>query len=118
MEEGIDLFMISKSLKNCVMVLPQREVTRLMEDAAKLEPIPRANFRDMLGSGLRKVKMDQAGRVSIPDDFLDLLRLPENKEVWLTGSIDAFNIWSVPDFEEHKASERMGVEEAKRNLGI
>jgi len=116
--EEIDLFMIAKSLKKCISVMTQAEVDRLMAQAENLDPADRSDFRDMLGSSLRRVTLDKAGRISIPDEFFDQLGLPKAKEVWFTGSIDTFNIWSVTDFEEFKAQDKVRREELKRKLGI
>jgi len=101
------------------------EVDRLKAKANDMDAADRSDFLDMLGSSLRRVTLDKAGRISIPDEFFDQLGLPKikeesskTKEVWLTGSIETFNIWSVADFEEFKAQDKVRKEDLKRKLGI
>ena len=45
-----------------------------------------------------------------------LLGLPEGREVWLSGSLDTFNIWSVADFEEFQVAEKTRKQALKRKL--
>jgi len=123
--EEVDLFMIAKSLKKCISVMTKVEVDRLKAKANDMDPGERSDFLDMLGSSLRRVTLDKAGRISIPDEFFDQLGLPKNKEessknreVWLSGSLETFNIWGVADFEEFKAQDKIRKEELKRKLGI
>ena len=56
--------------------------------------------------------------LSIPDDFHGQLGFPKHKEVWLTGAMNTFNIWSIPDFESFTAQDKLRKEELKRKLGI
>ena len=117
-EEEVELFMIRKSLKTCISVMMKAELDRLLKKADELHADERSDFLDMLGSSLKRVMMDKGGRVSIPDEFFDQLGLPKHKEVWLTGSMNTFNIWGVADFEAFKAQDKLRKEELKRKLGI
>jgi division/cell wall cluster transcriptional repressor MraZ len=116
--EEVELFMIPKALKTCIAVMTKKEVDRLEEEANELSPEERSNFLDMLGSDLKRVTMDKGGRISIPDEYFEQLGFPKYKEVWLTGSINTFNIWGVTDFETFKAQDKLRKEELKRKLGI
>jgi division/cell wall cluster transcriptional repressor MraZ len=117
-DKEVQLFMIAKSLKSCISVMMRPEVDRLEEKADALPADERSDFLDMLGSSLKRVTMDNGGRISIPDEFHNQLGFPKHKEVWLTGSIKTFNIWSIPDFETFKAQDKLRKEELKRKLGI
>jgi DNA-binding transcriptional regulator/RsmH inhibitor MraZ len=117
-EQEVELFMISKSLKTCISVMMKPEMDRLLERADGLPSDERSDFLDMFGSSLKRVIMDKGGRISIPDEFHDLLGFPKHKEVWLTGSMNTFNIWGAPDFEAFKAQDKLRKEELKRKLGI
>lgn len=117
-EEEVELFMIPKALKTCISVMMTAEMDRLVAKAAELPPEERSNFLDMLGSDSKRVMMDKGGRISIPDEFHELLGFPKHKEVWLTGSVNTFNIWGIPDFEAFKAQDKLRKEELKRKLGI
>jgi division/cell wall cluster transcriptional repressor MraZ len=117
-EEEVELFMIVKSLKTCVSVMMKPELDRLVAKADGLSADERSDFLDVLGSSLKRVTMDKGGRISIPEDFRNQLGLGNHKEVWLTGSMNTFNIWSIPDFETFKAQDKQRKEELKRKLGI
>jgi division/cell wall cluster transcriptional repressor MraZ len=117
-DEEVQLFMIVKSLKTCISVMMKPELDRLVGKADDLSTEERSDFLDMLGSSLKSVTMDKGGRISIPDEFHNKLGFPKHKEVWLTGSMNTFNIWSIPDFEAFKAQDKMRKEELKRKLGI
>ena len=52
------------------------------------------------------------------EEFHGQLGFPKHKEVWLTGAMHTFNIWSIPDFESFKAQDKLRKEELKRKLGI
>ena len=94
------------------------ELDRLIAKADSLPADERSDFLDVLGSSLKRVMMDKGGRISIPDEFFDQLGFPKHKEVWLTGSMNTFNIWSTSDFETFKAQDKLRKEELKRKLGI
>ena len=117
-EEEVELFMIAKSLKSCISVMMKPELDRLEQKADALPPDERSDFLDMLGSSLKGVTVDKGGRISIPDEFHSQLGFPKHKEVWLTGAMHTFNIWSIPDFESFKAQDKLRKEELKRKLGI
>lgn len=116
--EEVQLFMIPKSLKRCVAVFTQSQLDRLMAEADTLEPEDRANFLDTIGSDMCQVTLDKAGRISIPEEFFPLLNLPENREVWLTGSVLTFNIWSSAEYATEAARASTHNESVKRRLGI
>jgi MraZ protein len=117
-EEEVELFMIAKSLKTCISVMMKPELDRLVAKADAFPPEDRSDFLDVFGSSLKRVIMDKGGRISIPEDFHHQLGFPQHKEVWLTGSMNTFNIWGIADFETFKAQDKLRKEELKRKLGI
>lgn len=116
--EEVKLFMIPKSDKSCISVMTQGEMDRLEQKADELPPMARSNFLEMLGGAVREVTMDKGGRISLPEDFFEKLGLPEAREVWLAGATNTFNIWSLRDFADKKASEEALFYASKQLLGI
>lgn len=117
-EESVELFMIERSTQRCVSVMPLAEVERLRAKADEMEPADRTEFLDTFATSLRTVILDKTGRISIHEDFFELLGLPAAREVWLSGSLDTFNIWSVADFTAFQAADKTRKEALKRKLGI
>ncbi len=117
-EEAVELFMIERSRQKCVAVMPLAEVERLRAKADEMKPGDRADFLDTFATSLRPVSLDKTGRLTIPDDFSALLGLPAAREVWLSGSLDSFNIWNVEDFTAFQAADKARKEALKRDLGI
>ena len=94
--EEVELFMIRRTLENCIAVMPRCEVMRIKKGADAMAPEDRAEFLHTFGRNLRQVTLDKGGRISIPDEFCQ--RLGIAGEVMLSGSVDSFNIWNVADF--------------------
>jgi len=117
-EEAVELYMIERSTQRCVSVMPLAEVERLRAKADQMEPEERTDFLDTFATSLRLVTLDKTGRLTIPEDFSELLGLPDAREVWLSGSLDTFNIWSVADFTGFQAADKARKEALKRKLGI
>lgn len=117
-EESVELYMIARSTKKCVSVMPLAEVERLRAQADQWDPIDRAEFLDTFATSLCQITLDKAGRISIPEEFFELLGLPEAREVWLSGSLDTFNIWSIANFTEFQDADKTRKEALKRKLGI
>ena len=95
--EEVDLFMIRKTSEKCIAVMPRSEAERFKAKADEMPARDRAHFLHFLGSNVRQVTLDKAGRISIPDEFCK--RLEIEGEVMLTGSWNTFNIWNVADYE-------------------
>ena len=95
--EEVELFMIRKTLAKCISVMTRAEVDRIKAKADDMPPEDRSHFLQLFGRSLRQVTLDKAGRVSIPDDLCKGLKI--EGEVFLSGSVDTFNIWNVADFE-------------------
>ena len=95
--EEVELFMIRKTLAKCISVMTRSEVDRIKAKADDMPPEDRSHFLQLFGRSLRQVTLDKAGRVSIPDDLYKGLKI--EGEVFLSGSVDTFNIWNVADFE-------------------
>ncbi|MDB6149124.1 MAG: Transcriptional regulator MraZ [Chthoniobacter sp.] len=109
--------MIIRSVKRCIAVMTREEVERHKAVAtAAMNAESRARVLDLFGRKLRQVTLDKAGRISIPDELCKELGL--ERELWLSGAVDTFNIWNVSDFEAEKARERAAENDFLRQLGI
>ena len=116
--EEVELFMIAKSEKTCVLVMTQVELDRILADAEKLEAMERSNFFDMIGRSVIPVTMDKGGRITLPEKFFPLLGLPEAREVVLAGSMKTFSVWSVENFDAQTAGDAPREYALKYKLGI
>ena len=116
--EEVELFMIAKSEKTCVLVMTQVELDRILADAEKLEAMERSNFFDMIGRSVIPVTMDKGGRISLPEKFFPLLGLPEAREIVLAGSMKTFSIWGVANFDAQTAGDAPREYALKYKLGI
>jgi len=96
-EQEVDLFMIRKTQAKCISVMPLCEVERIKSVANAKSPKERSAFLDFFGGNLRRVTLDKAGRISIPDDLCKRMNI--SGEVMLSGSVETFNVWNVTDFE-------------------
>ena len=96
--QEVDLFMICKTLDRCISVMPRTEVDRIKSSAREgMSPEARSQFLHLFGRNLRLVKLDKAGRISIPEEFCKRLEIDD--AVVLSGAIDTFNIWNAKDFD-------------------
>lgn len=112
------MYMTARATQRCVAVMPWSEVERIAGTVDASNPRERSEMLDTLGSDLKQVTLDKTGRISIPDDFFELLNLPAGREVWLSGSLNTFNIWSVEEFEKFQETEKARKEALKRKMGI
>lgn len=111
--EEVELFMIKRSAQKCIGVMPRAELDRQKAVAsAEMTASDRAKFLDGFGRKLRQVTLDKAGRITIPEELCREFGI--EREVWLSGSIDTFNIWNVTDFE----AQRDDGDDVMRRLGI
>ena len=114
--EEVELFMIRKTLAKCISVMTRAEVERIKAKADDMAPEDRSHFLQLFGRSLRQVTLDKAGRVSIPDDLCKGLKI--EGEVFLSGSVDTFNIWNVADFEATHPEEDENRASVLRRHGI
>ena len=114
--DAVELFMIRKTLAKCISVMTRSEVDRIKAKAENMPPEDRSHFLQLFGRSLRQVTLDKAGRVSIPDDLCKGLKI--EGEVFLSGSVDTFNIWNVADFEVAHPAEDENRASVLRRHGI
>ena len=115
-EEEVEMFVIAKSAKRCLTVLPRTEVDRMKAELRELPADERADLLDIFGRNLRQVTLDKAGRITLPEDLCSQFKI--SGEVWLSGSVDTFSIWNVADFEANKAAEEARKSALLKKLGL
>jgi MraZ protein len=114
--EEVEMFMIAKSAKRCLIVLTREEVERMKAEIRSLPADERADLLDIFGRNLRQITLDKAGRITIPEEFCTQFKL--SGEVWLSGSVDTFSIWNVADFEANRSSEEARKASLMKKLGL
>jgi len=115
-EEEVEMFVIAKSAKRCLIVLTRAEVDRMKAELGELPADERADLLDIFGRNLRQVTLDKAGRITLPEDLCAQFKI--SGEVWLSGSVDTFSIWNVADFEANKAAEEARKAALMKKLGL
>jgi MraZ protein len=114
--EEVELYLTPRSNKRCIAVLTREEVARLREVATvDKNPIERADILDRFGRRMRRVIMDKAGRISLPEDLRKAFNI--DKEVVFSGAVDTFNIWNPADFESTKLDDN-GDDGLMAQLGL
>lgn len=114
--EEVELFMMARAEEKCISVMTPDALAEKKATAASLEPEERAAAFHYLGRNLRSVKLDKAGRISIPDDFCKLLGL--EGEVMLSGALDTFRIWKCTDYLPAHLEDEAVRARMQRRLGI
>jgi MraZ protein len=114
--EEVELFLTPRTNKKCIGVFTRAEVDRLRTVATeKMSPADRANFLDKFGRKMRRVVMDKAGRISLPEDLRTAFHI--EKDVMFSGAVDTFNIWNPADFKSEMARNG-GDDDVMAQLGI
>ena len=114
--EEAELFMTPRTHKRCIGVFSRAEVDRLKAVATEqMTPDKRADFLDKFGRKMRRVLVDKAGRVSLPEDLRNAFKI--DKDVVLAGAVDTFNIWNPADFDAERQRESQD-DDVMAQLGI
>lgn len=99
-EEEAELFLLPESTGACLKVMPRQEVERLRERASQLPGLQRAALNRVLGAGTRQVRLDKNGRLVLPPELCERLRL--SGQVTLVGAIETFELWNTSAWEAAK----------------
>ena len=100
-EEG-EFFLLAESTGACLKVMPRQEVERLRTQAATLPGSQRVALNRMLGAGTRQVRLDKAGRLVLPPELCQRLRL--SGQVTLVGAVETFELWNTKAWEAAKVA--------------
>lgn len=99
-EDEAELFLLPESTGACLKVMPRQEVERIRAQASQLPGPQRAALNRVLGSGTRQVRLDKNGRLVLPPELCERLRL--SGQVTLVGAIETFELWNTRAWEAAK----------------
>ena len=97
--EGTLVF--TRGFEGCVYVFPNDEWRRLTEKLNTLDSfnVKIRNFIRMFVGPAYKTVMDNQGRVLLPDYILEMAKI--DKDILLLGSLNKWELWSPPVFENY-----------------
>jgi len=112
---------ITRGIDNCLVVYPIKEWQIL---AKKLGTLPSAQidarrFSRMMLAGAMDVRLDNLGRVLIPDYLKNYASLKKN--VIITGLFNRLEVWDEKQWQEYKKKTEMAVgdiAERLKELGV
>lgn len=112
---------ITRGLDNCLFLYPSKEWKILAQKLSKL-PLAQADargFARLMLTGAMDAKLDNLGRVLIPDYLKDYAIL--KKKVVIAGVYNRIEIWDEKKWQEYKKRTEMAVgdiAERLKELGV
>lgn len=104
--------------ESCLLVFPPSEMKKLLKSVKKLSwGDPEAEtLRRALGGGAETVKIDQVGRICIPDRIAKPAGIEKNSEAIMVGMMDVFQIWNVDRFKAVNSADGVTLPQALGRL--
>ena len=93
-------------------VLPRSEVERFRRHADTLSGTDRTALLTAWGSTTDQVKIDSAGRLTLPADWAQKVGIEKSSKVVLVGAIEHFQIWA----EDRHATDESGLQKRGATL--
>ncbi|MFQ5676832.1 MAG: division/cell wall cluster transcriptional repressor MraZ [bacterium] len=113
---GQSEFVISKELKNCIVMYPYNIWKERIGD--KISELPHSDekanrLRRLLGQNTTEVSLDKQGRVNIPTDYYNHASI--QKKITILGSIDTIQLWNPDNYKSvsREPEEKSLIEEFK-----
>ncbi len=110
-DQGItELFMISDSTGSFIKVFPRAEydkaVAKIVNDTTLNEKV-RGQHLEEIGSECKRVKLDNANRLVLPDQLCADIGVSSDKpSLVLKGAVNTFNIWNPAKLANHAAARK------------
>jgi MraZ protein len=112
---------ITRGLDQCLFLYPAKEWNNLADKLSKL-PLSQADargFARLMLTGAMDAKLDNLGRILIPDYLKDYAQL--KKKVVIAGVFNRIEIWDERKWQEYKKKTEMAVgdiAERLKELGV
>lgn len=116
-----DKAVITRGLDDCLFLYTQSEWKKLAEELSDL-PLSQSDargFARIMLAGAREVKLDNVGRILIPDYLKEYASL--NKKVIIAGLYDRIEIWDEERWQDYKnktEQEAGDIAERLKELGV
>ena len=114
--EGDELFLMPGTAAHCLRILPKNALDEIRAKAAALSGAERTVALRRIGSQSRQVSIDKHGRLSLPDEFCQQLKL--SGEVTLVGVVETFEIWNSDEWKAAQAAQVAAADATLAALGL
>jgi MraZ protein len=102
---------------HCLRILPRNVLDDIRAKAATtLPPAERTIALRRIGSQSRQVAIDKHGRLSLPDEFCQQLKL--SGDVTLVGVVETFEIWNTDEWKAAQAAQQAAADATLAALGL
>jgi MraZ protein len=115
-EKEVELFLVPSSTAHCLTVMPRAELDRIRAKAAGLPGATRTMALRRIGALTRQVTLDKNGRLSLPEEFCQQLKLSGN--VTLSGVLEAFEIWNTAEWKAAQPAQKAATDALLADLGL
>ena len=90
-----------------------------IKSATSLTPLNRNRHLRSLGHQCVRVRLDSAGRLTVPSDFCKKIAVNAAKpDVVLVGAVDGFEIWTPKDFAKWKRAQGEPDESGQPRMNV
>ncbi|MEI9893888.1 MAG: hypothetical protein WDN28_08285 [Chthoniobacter sp.] len=115
-EATVELFLIPSTTAHCLTVMPRAALDAIRQKAAALPGAQRTAAYRRLGALSRQVSLDKHGRLSLPEEFCQQLKLSGN--VTLSGVVETFEIWNTEEWNAAQAIQKAVADPILADLGL
>ena len=108
---------VTRGLDNCLFLYPEKDWKEMAIKLSKL-PLSQSNargFARIMLAGASEVKLDNLGRILIPDYLKKYASL--KKKVIVTGLYNRIEIWDEGKWNEYKQKTEAGIGDMAERLG-
>jgi MraZ protein len=114
--EESELFLMPSANSNCLTIIPRAILDGIRVKAAALPGPERTLALRRIGSQSRQVAIDKHGRLFLPEEFCQQLKLKGT--VTLMGVVDTFEIWNTDEWKSVQAAQKAAADPILAALGL
>ena len=114
--EEDELFLMPGTAAHCLRIIPSNVLDDIRAKAAALPGAERTVALRRIGSQSRQVAIDKHGRLSLPEEFCQQLKLSGN--VTLVGVVETFEIWNTDEWKAAQAAQQAAADATLAALGL
>jgi MraZ protein len=114
--EADQLFLMPGTASHCLRILPRGVLDDIRAKAADLPGAERTVALRRIGSQSRQVAIDKHGRLSLPEEFCQQLKLSGN--VTLVGVVETFEIWNSDEWKAAQSAQQAAADATLAALGL
>jgi MraZ protein len=114
-EEG-ELYLMPGATNACLSIIPRAVLDNIRAKASARPGPERILALRRIGSQSRQVAIDKHGRLSLPEEFCQQLKLSGN--VTLVGVVESFEIWNTDEWKAAQAAQKTASDAILADLGL